>query len=101
MTDLNQVPGPYEDTTCQMVAAYGNPNHSQLQTIREFRDNILKSLPGGKSLTKFYYRFTPIFAYAAKQNILAKKLVLLFSAYPAYITSTAGLKLQKGFSSRM
>jgi len=95
MVDLNQVPGPYEDTTCQMVVAYGNPTHSHLETIREFRDSILKSNSAGRKLVDAYYFTAPLAVSSISNNKLLKNITLYTFAYPSYLVSKSCLKLAR------
>lgn len=93
MAPINQVPGPYEDTTCQMVAAYGNPSHRHLETIRLFRDEVLESFRAGSHFVSLYYRITPFFAELAKKSRTARILVLALTALPAYLVAETWAKL--------
>lgn len=93
-----QVPGPYEDTTCQMVAAYGTPSHSHLNIIRSFRDNLLKSFPGGQKTVNLYYRITPFVAESVKRSKTMRVLVILFTVIPALLVSFTSLKIAELFS---
>lgn len=95
MSQINQVPSPYEDTTCQMVMAYGNSNHSHLNTIRRFRDEILSKTFIGEFIIDSYYRHTGKLASAGQSSELIRKLVLLTTALPAYAVSKIGLKLKE------
>jgi hypothetical protein len=92
MKYLNQVPGPYEDTTCQMVVAYGNPNHSHLNTIREFRDKILESNSIGRKFVNFYYTSAPLAISVISRSRFLKKLTLYLFAYPSYLFSRTVLE---------
>lgn len=92
-----QVPGPYEDTTCQMVAAYGTNSHRHLEIIRTFRD-LLKTFPGGQKIVDSYYRVTPPFAEAVKRSDTMRILVILFMVFPALLISITGLKMAEIFS---
>lgn len=94
MSQINQVPSPYEDTTCQMVMAYGNSSHSHLKTIRTFRDEILSNSFIGEFIIDSYYRHTGKLAAAGQSSELVRKLVLLTTALPAYAISKIGLKLK-------
>lgn len=97
MESINQVPGPYEDTTCQMVMAYGDPKHSHLKTVREFRDSILKSNKVGRKLIDFYYTTAPFAVSAISGSRLLKALTLYTFAYPSYLVSRAALGISKHF----
>lgn len=93
-----QVPGPYEDTTCQMVAAYGTGSHSHLNIIRNFRDNLLKTFPGGQKIIDLYYKVTPLVAESVKRSRTMRILVILFTVIPALLISITGLKMAEIFS---
>ncbi len=82
-----QVPGPYEDTTCQMVMAYGDPDHAHLNTIRRFRDTVLSRMPGGAALIALYYRMTPYIAGAMAGQPTLKAAMRYGCVYPVYLLS--------------
>jgi len=41
------------------TAAYGTPAASQIQVLRDFRDQYLLTNPAGEALTNFYYQVSP------------------------------------------
>lgn len=90
MTTL-QVPGPYEDTTCQMVAAYGQPDHHQLEVMRTFRDTVLLPNRIGERLVDAYYATSPFFARLVKQNRAVQLVVRYGIGVPFYRFSRAVL----------
>ncbi|MFB6199734.1 MAG: CFI-box-CTERM domain-containing protein [Candidatus Nanohaloarchaea archaeon] len=90
---MNQVPGPYEDTTCQMVAAYGRRDHPHLETVRRFRDEILTSVPFGEKLVEFYYTTAPYFISFTSWNRVTEKITLYGFAYPSYLVFRFSLRL--------
>lgn len=96
MRPLQQVPGPYEDTTCQMVVAYGEADHTHLETIRAFRDTVLSDLPGGEQFIDLYYSTAPVCKRLAAMNRITRIMTLLFVALPAYIISSTALKITPG-----
>lgn len=96
MRPLHQVPGPYEDTTCQMVVAYGEADHAHLETIRTFRDTVLDELPGGGRFISLYYATAPICKRLAAMNRVTRIMTLLFIALPAYSIASATLALTPG-----
>ncbi len=94
MQPTGQVPGPYEDTTCQMVVAYGDPLHPHLQTIRRFRDEVLADLPGGELLIGAYYATAPAAARIVSRSPLLRMVALFGFAYPSYLISRTALALR-------
>lgn len=88
---LRQVPGPYEDTTCQMVVAYGRADHPHLETIRRFRDEVLADTAVGSRLITAYYRTAPVAKRLAATNRLTKAITLFSIALPSYAISRIGL----------
>lgn len=95
MFGSKQVPGPYEDTTCQMVMAYGDNQHRHLETIREFRDTVLSSNRLGRLLIDFYYRHTPMVARLGNESKFFRNLILYLTAYPAYFVSSIALRMKE------
>lgn len=93
MHETAQVPGPYEDTTCQMVVAYRTSAHPHLETIRAFRDAVLADLPGGGTLIDRYYATAPFFADLASRSRLVRAAMKYVVAAPAYLVSRAGLRI--------
>lgn len=90
---LNQVPGPYEDTTCQMVMAYGRSDHPHLNVIREFRDELLESSRAGRVFVDYYYATAPFFVSMVSGSRFMKRLALYGFAYPSYLLSRFALGL--------
>lgn len=82
-----QVPGPYEDTTCQMVASYGDPDHPQLNDLRTFRDETLTSSWLGRRLVSIYYFITPYTVNLAKRSALARFLTITCIGRPLHALS--------------
>lgn len=87
-----QVPGPYEDTTCQMVAAYGRPNHHQLEVMRTFRDTVLLPNRIGERLVDAYYATSPFFARLVQRNRVVQITVRYGIGAPFYRFSRAALR---------
>lgn len=72
-TDTDQVTvTTNENPDCFIAtAAYGSPMASQLQVLREFRDNYLMTNDLGRSFVSFYYNNSPPIAnYIAKRSEL-------------------------------
>jgi hypothetical protein len=71
------------------TATYGSKLHPDVQTLREFRDNVLLKTGWGRALVDFYYRHSPDLAcYIAERDglrILTRGLlvpVIFAVAYP-------------------
>lgn len=90
-----QVPGPYEDTTCQMVAAYGRPDHEHLEVMRAFRDTILLRTRAGKRVVDAYYAATPYVARLVQRSRAVQLAVRFGIGTPFYRFSRAVLGLRK------
>lgn len=90
---MEQVPGPYEDTTCQMVAAYGRSDHPHLEVVREFRDEVLGTGRLGGKLVELYYATSPFFVSLVEGSRLMRSLTLYGFVYPSYLISRGALKL--------
>lgn len=88
-----QVPGPYEDTTCQMVAAYGTRHHPHLETMRAFRDTVLKQCSIGQTIVDQYYNISQWTAPVTSKSSVLRGLTRYCLSYPAYLVSRAGLWL--------
>jgi hypothetical protein len=56
------------------TAIYGSDNHPKIQTLREFRDEVLMRFAWGKKLVKFYYRHSPPIACFIEEHDVARKL---------------------------
>jgi len=41
------------------TASYGSKSHPHVQTLRDFRDNVLMKSAWGRKLVEFYYRYSP------------------------------------------
>lgn len=95
MRPTGQVPGPYEDTTCQMVVAYGRSDHPHLETIRRFRDTVLSHSSGGRTLIDRYYATAPSVAGIARRSRLCRAAVKYAVAAPAYLVAALGLRLRR------
>lgn len=89
-----QVPGPYEDTTCQMVAAYGAPDHAHLQVLRRFRDTVLLPNALGERLVDAYYATSPYVARAVQRSRAVQLAVRYGVGTPAHAISHAILRLR-------
>lgn len=48
-----------DDSRCFIASAVYGSGHENLQTLRDFRDHILKKLPGGQWLIATYYQHSP------------------------------------------
>lgn len=92
-TPVQQVPGPYEDTTCQMVVAYGE-GHPHLETVRAFRDDVLTRSSAGRQLIDLYYATAPFLASLAGRNRATRLLARALFAYPSYLVSRAVLRIR-------
>lgn len=79
-----QVPGPYEDTTCQMVMSYGTPDHQHLNTIRRFRDEVLSTTFWGRLFVSMYYAITPFVTHVLRQSKLLRAAMKYGFTYPIY-----------------
>jgi hypothetical protein len=56
---------------CPATELLGN-NNPQLDTLREFRDEILAKTSGGDCFIKMYYKLGPLFAKACEKNPVLK-----------------------------
>lgn len=89
-----QVPGPYEDTTCQLVAAYGQPDHHHLAVMRRFRDVVLLPNPVGERIVDMYYATTPYVARLVQRNRAVQVAVRYGLGEPFYRFSRLALRLR-------
>ncbi len=51
----NKCEAENEDDCFVATVVYGNRNASQVQTLRDFRDNVLRQNPVGRAFVHFYY----------------------------------------------
>jgi len=56
------------------TALYGSDNHPYIETLREFRDEVLMSSAWGNKLVNFYYRHSPSVACFLEEHDVARKL---------------------------
>lgn len=85
-----QVPGPYEDTTCQMVVAYGTRHHPHLEAIRAFRDGALADSIAGRAIIRAYYATAPAIAGIVARSETLRAVTRMFLVKPAYLIARAG-----------
>ncbi len=68
------------------TAAYGSPFAPEVQVLRQFRDEQLRSTPGGSAFVDFYeslyYSFSPYIANKMMQNAPVKKILRWFIVAP-------------------
>jgi hypothetical protein len=75
---------PYSSPGCFIATAVYPSNCVQLQTFRNFRDNVLLRNRIGKYLVHFYYRVSPKIADYIKDKKIVKKFILYFILEPTY-----------------
>jgi hypothetical protein len=79
------------------TAAYGSPYAEEVQFLRNFRDQKLKSSPGGKTFVdlyeNIYYRFSPQVAQKMQQNKTVKNVLrwVIVSPIVYFLHKTVGL----------
>ncbi len=54
-------------TTCLALAIYGE-HSEETDSMRNFRDNVLKQTPEGQSLIKLYYQWSPVIVKAMEKD---------------------------------
>ena len=57
------------------TAAYGTPLATEIQVLRDFRDQRLNTNPIGRKLTAFYYRMSPPIAEKISKKQFRRKTV--------------------------
>ncbi len=70
-----QVAGQNEGGCYIATMVYGNYDHPQVLVLRNFRDKFLVNYLFGKSLIKFYYRYSPLWVKFLKNRRIINKLI--------------------------
>jgi hypothetical protein len=63
---------PEQESACLAINLLGN-GHLQLNTIRQFRDNVLEKYPAGRKLIVFYYENSPAIITILEKHPIVKK----------------------------
>lgn len=67
-----------DSSTCFIAtAAYGSAAASEVAALRGFRDGFLLSIAPGRMFARAYYRFSPAFAEAVRENGAAGFMIRL------------------------
>jgi hypothetical protein len=92
--DYKKSGGSGEGKFCFIAtAAYGSPLHDDVKHLKDFRDEVLMKIPGGKSLVEQYYRRSPPAARAVESSSLLRGLVR-GALVPAVLLARASLGLK-------
>lgn len=72
----SEVFGVLDKTNCFIAtAAYGTPFASEIDVLRDFRDQILWHTPAGKNFVRWYYNHSPYYAKMILQSPMARATV--------------------------
>lgn len=64
------------------TVVYDSPQAKEVETLRQFRDEVLLQSPAGKLFVDIYYRISPPFAYVISQSRILKKIVRYYFLEP-------------------
>lgn len=84
-TKYPDIPLPEKKKSCFIATAVlGDIDHPHIETLRQFRDQILTKSPTGKVLIRIYYRISPPLAVIIAKNNCLKKITRTIIVEPFY-----------------
>jgi hypothetical protein len=87
-----EVYGIFDESKCFIAtAAFGSPLEPKINSLRNFRDQVLRNYKWGREFTKWYYMTSPKYAVKLLDSPKLQKLVQV-SLWPVWVFSELSLR---------